>query len=152
MLHRAASIFIVMWLPLFGLFFSIALGCLGLCLDVSLICMIVGGPLVGQGALRCGKCCLRAAFGVYGRKRMIEISRRMRGLWVILFLCYLKLCIFGRRRMFLLCRLVLLIFFFVLPFIVRLFLFFYFFIFFFCIFYVYFDNVISYRFCLQWRS
>jgi len=41
-----------MWLPLFGVFFSIALGCPGLCLGVSLICMIVGGPLVGQE--RCG--------------------------------------------------------------------------------------------------
>jgi len=38
------------------------------CLDVSLICMIVGGPLVGHGALRFGKWCLRAYFGVYGRK------------------------------------------------------------------------------------
>jgi hypothetical protein len=44
--------FIVMWLMLFEVLFSIALGCLGLCLDVSLTCMIIGGPLVGKE--RCG--------------------------------------------------------------------------------------------------
>jgi hypothetical protein len=53
----------------------------GLCLDVSLICMIVGGPLVGQRALQCGKWCLCASFGVDGRKGMLEILRIGRGLW-----------------------------------------------------------------------
>jgi hypothetical protein len=110
-----------MWLPLFGVFFSIALGCPELCLDVSLICMIVGGPLVGQGVLGCGKWCLHASFGVYGRKGIIEILRIGRVLCGIFFLCYLKLCIFGRRRMCFLCQLVLVIFFLVLPFLVRLF-------------------------------
>jgi hypothetical protein len=52
-------------------------------------------------------------------KKIIEILRTWRGLWV---LCSSKLCIFRRRRMCLIWRLVLMIFFFVLPFLVRLFL------------------------------
>jgi len=64
-----------MWFPLFGVFFSLALGCLGLCLDVLLICMIAGSPLVGQRVLRCGKWYLCASFGVYGGKEIVEILR-----------------------------------------------------------------------------
>jgi hypothetical protein len=56
------------WLPLFGVFFLIALGCPRLCLNVLLICMNVGGPLIGQGALGCEKWCLSASFDVYPRK------------------------------------------------------------------------------------
>jgi hypothetical protein len=51
-----------------------------------------------------------------------NFENRERGLWEKLFLCCLKLCIFGRRRMCLLYRLVLVILFFILPFLVRLFL------------------------------
>jgi hypothetical protein len=47
---------------------------------MSLISMIVGGPLVGQGALRYKKWCIRASFGVYEMKEMIEILRIGRGL------------------------------------------------------------------------
>jgi hypothetical protein len=53
---------------------------------------------------------------------MIEILRIGRGLWQILYLCSLKLCIFGWQRICLLCRLVLMIFFFALLFLVWLFL------------------------------
>jgi len=60
--------------------FSIGLGCPRLYLDMSLISMIVGGPLVGQGALRYKKWCIRASFGVYEMKEMIEILRIGRGL------------------------------------------------------------------------
>jgi len=53
------------------------------------------------------------------KKKNLRTGRRLRG---ILFLCSLKLCIFGQRRMCLLYWLVLMIFFFVLPFLVKLFL------------------------------
>jgi hypothetical protein len=46
-----------------------------MCLDVLLICMIAGSPLVGQRVLRCGKWYLCASFGVYGGKEIVEILR-----------------------------------------------------------------------------
>jgi hypothetical protein len=52
----------------FGALFSVVLGCPGLCLDVLLICMTIGGPLAGQGVQWCEKWCLRASFGVCGGK------------------------------------------------------------------------------------
>jgi hypothetical protein len=83
--------FIVMWLMLFGVFCLVILGCLGLCLDVLLICLTACGPLASQRLLRCGKWCLHAYFDVYGGKGMIETLRTKRGLWGKLFLCSLKL-------------------------------------------------------------
>jgi hypothetical protein len=47
--------------------FLVILGCPGLCLEVLLIYLTVGGPMVGLG-VRYGEWCLRASFGVYGRK------------------------------------------------------------------------------------
>jgi hypothetical protein len=60
--------YIVMWFLPFGVPFLVVLSCLGLCLEVSLIYLIVGGPLAGLGVLWCGKWCLRASSGVFGRK------------------------------------------------------------------------------------
>lgn len=37
-----------MWLSLFGVFFSVVLGCHGLCLNVLLICTTISGPLIDQ--------------------------------------------------------------------------------------------------------
>jgi hypothetical protein len=59
---------IVMWLPPFEVPFLDVLGYPELCLEVSLICLIVGGPLASLGVLRYEKWCLRASSGVYGRK------------------------------------------------------------------------------------
>jgi hypothetical protein len=56
--------FIVMWLLLYGVFLA-ASGCLGLCLDGLSTCLRVGGPLEGQGVLRCGKWCPLAFFGLF---------------------------------------------------------------------------------------
>jgi hypothetical protein len=53
---------------------------------------------------------------------MIETLRTERGRWRKFYLCFTKLCIFGRRRLFLLCRLVIVISLFVLLFLVRCFL------------------------------
>jgi hypothetical protein len=49
-------------------FFSIVLGCLGLCLDVLLICMTASSPPASQRVLRSVKWCICASFGVYGGK------------------------------------------------------------------------------------
>ena len=51
------------WSALFSCF-----GCPGLCLDVLLTCLIVGGSLAGQGVMQCGKWYILASFGVYGGK------------------------------------------------------------------------------------
>jgi hypothetical protein len=93
-----------------SVFFPVVLGCPWLCLNVLLTCMTTSGPLAGQGVLRCVKWCIRASL------------RTERGLWGKLYLCSLKLYIFGQRRLYLLCRLVLATFLFVLLFLVRWFL------------------------------
>lgn len=108
-----------MWLPPFGVLSSVVLGCSRLCLVVLLPCLNVGGPLAGQRVQQCGRWFLVASFDVCGGKRMIEVLRTMRGCWGILYLCSLKLCIFGRRRMSLPCLLVLVISLFALPLLVR---------------------------------
>jgi hypothetical protein len=84
--------------------------------------LTTSGPQAGQGVLQCGKWYLRASFGVYGRKWMIETLRMGRGLWGKLFLYSLKLCIFAQQRMCLLCQLVLVTFLFILLFLVKWFL------------------------------
>ena len=48
--------------------FLVILRCPGLCLEVLLTCLTVGGPMVGLVVLRHGEWCLRASVGVYGRK------------------------------------------------------------------------------------
>jgi hypothetical protein len=79
----------------FGVPFSAVLGCLGLCLDVSLICMTIGDPLAGQGVLQCQKWCLHASFTVCGGKRMIETLRTRRGRYEKFYPRSMKHCIYG---------------------------------------------------------
>ena len=78
-----------------------------------------GGPSVGVGVLRCGKYCLCASSDVYGRKEMIGALRTKRGRWGKFYPCSMKLCIYGQQRTCLLCRLVLVIFLFILPMLIR---------------------------------
>jgi hypothetical protein len=79
---------IVMWLPPLGVLFLVVLESPGLCLEVLLICLIVGGPMAGLGVLWYEKWCLRASSGVYGRKGMIGSLRIERMLSKILSFFY----------------------------------------------------------------
>lgn len=100
-------------------FFSIVLGCPGLCLNMLLICMTVLRPLASQGVLQCEKWCLCASFSVYGGKWMIETLWTGRGRWGKLYLCFSEHCIYARGCMCLLCWFVIVTSLFILLFLVR---------------------------------
>jgi len=112
--------FIVMWIPPFEVLFLVVLGCPGLCLDVLLICMIVGGPLASQRVLQCEKWCLHASFGVCRGKWMIKTEDKERTLGEILSLFYETLYLWTAAC--LLCRLVIVTSLFILFFLIRWFL------------------------------
>jgi len=102
--------FIVMWLPLCRIMFFLGLVCLELCLEELSIYLPVGGRLEGQGVLRFGRWCQFAFFGVFGRRKILGVSKTWRIPWRILlprsFIC----CIFGRWPFCHPCRLSILIF------------------------------------------
>jgi len=52
----------------FFFFLPVDLGCLGLCLDEYLICMLVSGLLAVLEVLLFGRWCLCTFYGVYGGK------------------------------------------------------------------------------------
>ena len=54
-----------MWLLPLGMPFLVVLGCSRFCLEMLLICLTVGGPMVGLGVLQCGKWCICDSFGVW---------------------------------------------------------------------------------------
>jgi hypothetical protein len=60
--------FILRLLVLFFFFLPVDLGCLGLCLDEYLICMLVSGLLAVLEVLLFGRWCLCTFYGVYGGK------------------------------------------------------------------------------------
>jgi hypothetical protein len=60
---------------LWSFLYSVVSRCLGLCLDGLSTCLLVGGPLKGQGALQFGKWHLFASFGAYGGKETIGVLR-----------------------------------------------------------------------------
>jgi hypothetical protein len=64
----------------YGMLFSAALGCLGLCLFGWLIYSLAGGRVDALGVLSCGRWCLLAFCGVCGGSEMIEILRTKKGL------------------------------------------------------------------------
>ena len=59
----------------YGRPFSIALGCLGLCLIVWQTCLPVGGREVILGVLLCGRWSPFALCGVCGGKEMQDVLR-----------------------------------------------------------------------------
>jgi hypothetical protein len=64
-----------MCLTLCGLIFLIILVCLGLCRKELLTCLLVGGSLEGRRALRFGRRCLFASFGMFEEKEISDVSR-----------------------------------------------------------------------------
>jgi hypothetical protein len=62
--------FIAMWLMLCGVLSLLVLVCLGLCLEESLTCLLVGGRLESRRVLRFGRWCRHAFFGVFERNNM----------------------------------------------------------------------------------
>jgi hypothetical protein len=68
-----------MWLLLYGILFSVALGCPGLCFIKFSICLLPGGLRVGR-VLQCGKWRLLVSFGAYGGKEIIRALRIWRDL------------------------------------------------------------------------
>lgn len=72
-----------MWLMLCGLIFSTVLVCLGLYQEELLTCLLVGENMEGRRVLRFGRLCLFASFGVFGEKKISDVSRIWRVPWKI---------------------------------------------------------------------
>jgi uncharacterized membrane protein len=92
------------------LFFSGPLGCLGLCLNKLLTCLLVGGLLVALGVLLCRRRCFLVFCCVFVRKEIIEVLRTTRKRWRSLSLFSPILFIFGQLQLYLLLSLVFMIF------------------------------------------
>jgi len=69
---------IALWNNIFTRF-----GILGLCLEELPIYLSVGESLEGKGVLRFGRWCQSAFFGVFGRKKILGVSKIWRVLWRI---------------------------------------------------------------------
>jgi len=95
---------------LWNVFFPGPLGCLGLCLDKLLTCLLVGGLLVALRVLLCRRRCFLVFCCVFARKEIIKVLRTARKRWRSLSLFSPILFIFGQLQLYLLLYLVFKIF------------------------------------------
>jgi len=81
-------------LLLCGVLSLVVSGCLGLCPDGLLTCLLVGGLLESKRVLQCGKWRLFASFGVYGGKGIIRALRIWKVSWRRFYPHFTIRCIF----------------------------------------------------------